>query len=318
MRTYADHKSPLVQKGRVSRPLTDLVDDYLIDGRARGLSPRTVEAYEVRLYKVLLPFCERQGITSVGQLDRAAVNQLSLSLQTVGPGGKPLSRASVNSYLNTVNIWLNWCERSEGEAAPARAHLPKVGRKTLDVLSKAEIGHLEQEAETERDKLIVRVLADSGIRAGELLGLRVQDLVRKHGYRFLHVHGKGQGGGKERMVPIGDAVFRRLERLARGRGPEEHVFRTLRKRGEDYEPMGIDALEGMLRTLRLKTGMKKRLYAHLFRHSFATRALRGRMSTIQLREILGHSSLRMIDEVYSHLNADDAAEAMRRFLESEQ
>jgi hypothetical protein len=49
--------------------LQRLVEDYLADCRARGLSPKTLrDAYGYPLHKVLLPWCEEQGLTQAGQL----------------------------------------------------------------------------------------------------------------------------------------------------------------------------------------------------------------------------------------------------------
>lgn len=57
----------------------------------------------------------------------------------------------------------------------------------------------EDVAATERDKLIIRVLADTGARVGELLGLQLNDLVERNRNHYLRVRGKGD---KERLVPI--------------------------------------------------------------------------------------------------------------------
>jgi integrase len=91
----------------------------------------------------------------------------------------------------------------------------------LDVLSRDEIDHLEDAARAEPDKVIVRLLADTGIRASELLGLRSSDLVERGRDRFIQVVGRSQGGGangdKGRLVPVQPQLYRRLQRLARGR-----------------------------------------------------------------------------------------------------
>lgn len=63
--------------------------------------------------------------------------------------------------------------------------------------------------------------------------------------------------------------------------------------------------------------MKKRVHPHLFRHSYATWALQQGMSPIQLADILGHSSLLMIQRNYAHLSSRDAWDAMARLLATE-
>jgi integrase/recombinase XerD len=74
--------------------------------------------------------------------------------------------------------------------------LPKA---ILEVLSREEIAAMEDAARTERDKLIIRTLADTGIRVGELVKLRRSDLVTQGRQHYLRVRGKGS---KERLVPI--------------------------------------------------------------------------------------------------------------------
>jgi len=68
-------------------------------------------------------------------------------------------------------------------------------RRVLDVLSRDEIDRLEVAANAERDKVIVRLLADTGIRASELLGLRSGDVLEQGRDRFLRLLGASQGGG---------------------------------------------------------------------------------------------------------------------------
>lgn len=58
------------------------------------------------------------------------------------------------------------------------------------------------------------------------------------------------------------------------------------------------------------------MYPHLFRQSFATKARRSGMNAVQLSHILGHTSLRMIERTYSHLDQTDAYEAVLKMLAS--
>lgn len=64
-----------------------------------------------------------------------------------------------------------------------------------------------------------------------------------------------------------------------------------------------------------RAGIDKRVYTHLLRHSFITNALRAGMSPMLVTKIVGHSSLRMIERVYSHLTTDDAYDAYDAMIE---
>jgi integrase len=98
------------------------------------------------------------------------------------PGAPPAQRMLVH--------FLSWAKK-EGEQVDAKVHLPKLPKRLVEVLSREEIQRMEHAARTERDKLIIRLLADTGLRVGELLGLRTNDLVEQNRNYYLHVRGKG-------------------------------------------------------------------------------------------------------------------------------
>jgi integrase/recombinase XerD len=301
--------------------LRRLVDDYLADCRARGLSPKSLHAYGYPLEQVLLPWCDRQGIAEPRALDSRALNRFTSGLLEEGGKRGVLSRHSVASYVRSVNLFLRWCRR-EGEIGDVQAQAPKVPRRSLDVLTREEIARLEDAATTERDKVAVRVLADTGLRAGELLGLAEHDLVERGRDRFVNVLGRSQGGGakgdKARLVPVQPQLFRRLQKLARGRpadAPGEWIFVALRRRPNGRrERLTVSGLEQLVRSLGEQAGLAKRVYPHLLRHSFATEMLNRGMDAITLSRILGHTSLVMIQRTYAHQTAADLSAALLRAL----
>lgn len=297
--------------------LEQLVEDYLASCRARGLAPRTVsEAYGYPLRRVFLPFCAERGITAPNQITRRVLDALSSRLlEEGGPRGK-LSKFTVHSYLTAINAFLSWARR-EGEVADdVKAQRPRLPKHLVETLTRDEIQRLEDVAPNERDKLIVRILADTGVRVSELTGLRVGDVVDESRRAFIRVRGKGD---KERMVPLVPALGRRLRHYARRTRPDDvlsdRLFLSLRRRpGGDYEPLTRSGVDQILRSLAARARIKKPVHAHVFRHSFATYSLSRGMNPVQLAQILGHSSLAMIQNVYSHLNAQDAYEAILKAL----
>jgi len=86
-----------------------------------------------------------------------------------------MSKHSVHAYIRAINHFLSWANR-EGEPVAVKAQLPRLPKQFVDVLSRGDIQAMEDAAQTERDKLIVRTLADTGIRVGELVALRPSDL----------------------------------------------------------------------------------------------------------------------------------------------
>jgi len=171
-------KKLTVVPGEAPSPLERLVDDYLGHCRGQGISRRTLNAYEFPLRRVLLPWARRAGVSRVEELDRRMLDRYAAELHVGNPvTGRLLSRDTVHSYLRPLRQLLKWAA-AEGETVPATPKLPPLKRRLLEVLSLEEIDALEDAAATERDKLIIRVLADTGIRVGELVQLRGDAMAR--------------------------------------------------------------------------------------------------------------------------------------------
>jgi integrase/recombinase XerD len=319
-----------VVKPRVDPAIATLVDDYLTACRARGLSPKTVnEGYGYPLRSVFLPFCAAQGIREPRQLTGQLLDRLTSHLLTEGGTRGALSKHSVDSYVRAINHFLTWLAKEGALAghvnargkttASIKAQQPRLPKRLVDVLSRQEIQALEDAAQTERDKLIVRLLADTGIRLGELVGLRTGDVVRRgRGNAYLQVHGKGES---DRLVAI-PQLQHRVERFIQHGRPKDslsnHLFLASRRHGtHGYEALTTRGVHQLIRTLGQKVELGKRVYPHLLRHSYATFALQKGMNPIQLAEILGHRSLVMIQNVYAHLSPSDSYEAMAKLLLAE-
>ena len=298
-------------------PLARLVDDYLMACRARGLARSTIQgSYGYPLQSVFLPWCQRNGYTELSQLNGRTMDAFSVHLlEDGGKNGRRLAKASVHAYARGVRGFLNWCEQ-EGEGKTARPALPTLPRRVLDVLDRDEIDRLEAAAQSERDRIIIRILGDCGLRAEELCSLRPESVLRRDRQAHLSVKGKGE---RDRLVPLPPALLRRMESYIRNQRPIDtrspELFVGLRRgRSGDYERLTPSGILQLVARATDRAGIKKRVYTHLLRHSFITNALRAGMSPVLVAKIAGHSSLRMIERTYSHLTNDDAYDAMMEML----
>jgi integrase/recombinase XerD len=299
------------------RSLSALARDYLASCKARGLAPSTIRtAYTYTLDDVFLPWCARNEVAGIDHLTQPVLDQFTTDLlETPSKRGKRLSPHTVHHYVRVVRQFLAWC-RVEGGTVNAKPLLPRLPERVLEVLSRDEIDRLELAAPTERDKLIIRFLADTGIRVGELCSLEPANIISGSDRRdFLKIFGKGS---KERAVPIAPQLARRLERYqsirpidARGR----RIFLAARRDSlGEYAPLTTSGVLQLLRGAADRAGITRRVHPHLLRHSFAVEAVRRGMNPAQLAQLLGHSGLRMIEQVYAHLNETDGFDAVMRVL----
>lgn len=180
--------------------LASLVDDYLMECRARGLARATLtQSYGYPLRGIFLPWCEANGLTSLSQVTSRRMTALSVMLlESPGASGRQLSKATVHSYTRGIRGFLQWCA-SEGEGQAAKPSLPRLPRRLLNVLGRDEIDALEAAGETERDRIMLRILGDCGLRSYELASLCPDQIIRHDRQTNLHVHGKGE---RDRFVPL--------------------------------------------------------------------------------------------------------------------
>jgi integrase len=275
------------------------IDEFLAE-KQRYKAAATYENYRVILQTLFLPWCGEE-ITDTEQMTDKAMDRFADYLGTRRTAkGKPLSIPSIRTYLRTVRIFLNWCGVAKG-----RFEMPAQPRRIVSTLSRREIDVLEKVASNERDRLIVRVLADTGIRVGELLGLTLGDLHHSDYERrwMIQVIGKGD---KEREVPIPAPVYMRLKAYAKNGG---FIFRTVT--GNRLDRHRVDKI---IQRLAKKAGIGRRVYPHLLRHSWATQQVKNMKITgaslIDLQRTLGHTSLAMISQVYAHTTPPDSYDAL--------
>lgn len=307
-----------VLKTTTPSALTLLAEEYLDNCRARGLSPRSEHQYVYSLHSVFLPWCEQAGISELSQLDRRAVDRFTSELLArTTKAGKPLSKFTVATYIRPIRLLLGWAAR-EGEAVIARPQLPRRGRPIREVLSRAELDQLERAMPEERDRVIIRIFADCGLRLDELTRLMAGDLIRGGRQLHLRVHGKRD---RIRDVPVPPPLARRIDRLLADRPKErssDALFLTAR-RGPlgDYDALTGGGIYQIIKDAAAKAGVAKRVHPHLLRHSWITEMLRQNMNPVQLSFIAG-ASQEVIAGCYAHLTREDAYDAMLRALGARQ
>jgi len=86
------------------------IEEYLIHCRSRGVKPSTIKhSYGYSLRAVLLPWCQREGINSVDDIDQRTLERFAADVRNRSTrAGIPLSESTVKTYHKAVNQLLKW------------------------------------------------------------------------------------------------------------------------------------------------------------------------------------------------------------------
>lgn len=290
---------------KAATPLKTVVDLFRIFNQAEGKSDRTVSWYDHRLLWVLREFGDDQPI---GDLTEEELRLHIAGYSTNAINGEPLAPSTMNNHGRALRAFFNWAYK-EGythERLLARFHPHKIPFVLVEPLTDRELEAVLAAARFKRrDNAIVCLLLDTGLRAFELCGLRAVDANLDEDW--VKVMGKG---AKERIVPFGKRARRALLTYVLNERPDGIAsdFLFLGHEGRKIRP---DTVRQIMDRLKRRSGVT-RLHAHLLRHTFATRFLLAGGSALLLKQLLGHSSLAMVDR-YVHLTSMRAVEVSRAF-----
>jgi len=306
-----------------AKSLSEFIDYYEICNRAEDKSPKTVVWYSANLKSFHNYLKSRHLPDNLDAIDINILRQYVLYLlkknkyhgHPITPEkAEPLSAATVHGHVRTLRAFFSWLV-AEGfiEISPAKnLKPPKVCRKVVSTLSDEEIrailGVLKPvNSSVARNQTIFMLLLDTGLRMGELMNLKMDDVHMDEG--LLKVMGKGK---KERIVPMGSNAQRALQRyLFRYRPKPLHLGINNAFLSVLGKPLTENSIKLIFSRLAKKSGVS-RLHAHLCRHTFATRFLINGGDVFTLQQILGHSTLEMVRH-YVNLAANHVAIQHQRF-----
>ena len=277
--------------------LRDFEDYMLLE---RGQSKNTAAAYR-RSMELWRAYCEKAKLDPM-DVSREALSTFMRALKDHGRASP-----SIQLIVSGLRSWVRY--RILNGQLPPNAWIPVLPSKTKklpQIMTEGEIQRIFDACAGDsysdcRDRTALETLANCGIRASELFGLKVNSLNLDD--KTLIVFGKES---KERLVPFTEGLRRqflvylrkRLEFL-QGDAAEKMLFLSSRK-----EPLSrVDLWRIVQKRGKMASVPEQRLFPHVLRHSIATHLLRRGMDLRTLQEFLGHSSI-ATTEKYLHFDQE--------------
>jgi site-specific recombinase XerD len=257
---------------------TELIDKF-VKSRRDGLSPRTLDNY--RLYLKLAN--EVVGLDVTGQDIQRFITSRGCT-----DGGK-------HAYYRCLRAFYNWLYSPKSmlglsvQDNPILAvEAPKVGKKILPNLTNEQLGHVIDQASCVRDKAIISLFADSGLRLTELTNINPNNIDWSN--RLIKVRCKGN---KEGYAPFGE----RTESLLR------EWLGTYKANGLLWD-INRWSIVDMLRRLEAKTGL--RCNAHTFRRTFASILAKRGVDSLHIMRLGRWESIQMVERYTRSVKFEDS------------
>ncbi len=296
-----------------------LEDRWLPSLAAEELSPATIGVYEAHVRRVLPSL----GSIPLQKLTRNDVSLLAarMATETSETTGRPLSPATRSGALVTLQRALSDAVRAGMlRSNPATGvKRPRVRRPDMHTWSGAELAKFLKETRDDRMGPLWHVLALTGMRRGEALGLQWSDVDLDSGR--LHVQRqralatgyevteRPTKGGKPRAVSLDAGTVEALRRQSQQQLDDAqawgdawratgHVFTR-----EDGGPWHPDRVRVLFREALARVDVP-RIRMHDLRHTWATLALRAGVHPKVVQERLGHANIRITLDTYSHVLPD--------------
>lgn len=246
-----------------------------------------------RKLAALTSFCEfhaRHGVPLSGLLITAAT-----------PGRGRASTSSFKPFLH--HITKSGPQRRRTIALSAVQPRPRV-------LTVAEAQAILGTCDHLRDRLLFALLLDTGLRIGEALGLRHEDVnIAEPQVAVVARDNDNRArakGGRSRFIPASGQLMRLYAdylNLEYGSLDSDYVFVNLWGRPHG-RPLTYPAVYDLVGRLRRRTGIP--FGPHWFRHTYATWLLRRGAGMESVKELLGHASITTTVDTYGHLTVEDA------------
>lgn len=324
-----------------------------------GRSPNTIQTYAFNL-KLFWEFLQDS------QLDWREINLEKLSnfihwlrnpnssVISIQPQVSKRCEKTINHCLTTVSGFYEFQERLgaiEGvdvyryQMQPGRKYKPflhhiskgkEVKTRLLKIkepktfpgcLTPEQVNILVEACNGLRDRFLIRLLYETGLRIGEALGLRHEDMVtgKANEIRIVpranNINYVRAKSGAERIVHVSKELMKWYSAYLIEEYPEDidcdFIFVIIKApgKGKVGTPLAYKTVDSLFRRLSKKIGIK--VTPHLLRHTHATELIKAGWGMAYVQKRLGHADIQTTINTYVHLSDDDLVEEYKKYLQTQ-
>lgn len=225
----------------------------------------------------------------------------------------PYAEHSKYDFKVVLKTFYKWLKGGNDEITPPEVAWLKPRLKSRhklpeELITPEDVLKLAQAATNLRDKALILVLYETGCRIGEILTLKLKNVSFDQHGAILRVTGK-TGDRRVRVISSSPALTAWIEHY--GSNDSEAYLWPPRSPNfhKDNKPAEYRSIYKMLQTLAEKSGLQKKIFPHLFRHSRAT-ALASKLTEAQMKEYFGWTQASDMASVYVHMSGRDVDNAL--------
>jgi integrase/recombinase XerD len=262
--------------------ISDLRDQFIRHGyEIAEHSKDTMSTRKCHL-KFFVDFCTDNGVTDIRTLTNPIIDEFYVEYR------KTRAKSTVNTAKRILKVFLRWIAGyKEGitvRAKPEAIELVRVRKTNPEAIDDRIIIEVIRKVEVEQDRIMIATLRESGIRAGEIVALRVRDIL----YDQLQItQGKDE---TDRNVCITLQLANTLRQFAldNNRNGEDWLFQNV------YTGYG-EQMKVKTVNLRIQRCFMRiagvQMHIHQLRHTMAIEMLRGGSDLVSIQRQLGHKDI---------------------------
>lgn len=210
---------------------------------------------------------------------------------------------------------------TKGKPTQTRLLKLKEPKRKVETFTQEQVKKLIAACQRFRDKFLLCLLYESGMRIGQALGLRHEDIRSWDNEIDIVPRSDNANGARSKsresyIIHVSKELMGLYSEYLINEYPEDldsdYVFINIWD-GKVGQPLKYDSVNSLFRRLSRKTGIQA--HPHMFRHTHATELIRGGWDMSYVQKRLGHSNVQTTINTYTHLADEDLKKAYQEYLQ---